>query len=167
MQNLKHQVQKNKTYFSAPGVSTRGFTLVEIIVVIAVILILVAIVVQGFSNYANRQVYVGYVSEVKDNLVETRQRTIASYADTVYGVYVGTSTIEFFEGSSPVVGLAANTIMEIPGYMTATSSLSDANWYVTFKRITGEASATGTILFTDTRTNASTTFTIHASGLVE
>jgi len=167
MQKNKQQVQKNTKYFSAPVVLVRGFTLVEILVVIAVILILVTIVVQGFSNYANRQVYIGYVSEVKDNLAETRQRTIASYKDTTYGVYVGTSTIEFFEGSSPVVGSGTSTIMQIPSYMTATSSFSDANWYITFKRISGEASATGTILFTDSRTNASTTFTINASGLVE
>ncbi len=144
-----------------------GFTIVEILVVVSIMIVVLSVLVGGFAQYSYRQIYVGYVSDIRDQVSETRQRTLASYQDTVYGVYVGTSTIEFFQGTTPVAGATNNTIVTIPPHMTATTSFSDTNWYITFARITGGASATGTITFEDTRINASTTFTIYASGLVE
>jgi prepilin-type N-terminal cleavage/methylation domain-containing protein len=162
----KTQMLKHTKYFSASEFS-RGFTLIELLIVLALMLILAALTFQGFAQYSYRQVYVGFVSEVRDNIAESRQKTIASYEDTTYGVYVGTSTIEFFPGSVPLVGSVDNIIVAIPNGMTATSSFSNAQWYLSFARITGGASAIGTIMFNDTRTNASTTFTIYASGLVE
>jgi len=141
--------------------------MVELLVVISILLFIATITIQGFANYSYRQVYTGFVSQTKDSLIETRHKTIASYNDTVYGVYVGTTTIEFFSGATPVVGSADNTVFTIPSGITATSSFSTGNWYTTFSRITGAATATGTIEFEDTRTIASTTLTIYASGLVE
>lgn len=163
----KSQTQKNTKYFSASVIHQRGFTLAEIVVVLSILIIITGMTIQGFSQYSYRQVYIGFVSEAKDNLVEVRQKTIASFEDTVYGVYVGTSTIEFFPGSVPEVGSSTNTIMEFAGGITATSSFSNGNWYTTFGRISGASVATGTILFEDGRTGASTTITIHASGLIE
>lgn len=163
----KSKAQKITKYFSVPLVFRRGFTLAEIIIVIGILLVITVMTVQGFSQYSYRQVYIGFVSEAKDNLVEVRQKTIASFKDTVYGVYVGTSTIEFFPGVVPEIGSTTNTIMKLTGGITATSSFSTGNWYTTFLRGTGASVATGTITFMDERTGASTTITIHTSGLIE
>lgn len=108
------------------------------------------------------------VDQMHSNLALVRQRTAASYRDTVYGVYVGTSTVEFFEGSTPTVGSSENVIIDLSeNDITATSSFSNGEWYVTFARVTGAASATGTITIEDERSGSSNIFTIYSSGLVE
>lgn len=144
-----------------------GFSLVEILFVLGLLVLITVVMIDGFSGYAYRQVLTQFSSELRDELVETRQQTIASLNNTTYGVYVGTSTIEFFPGLVPEVGSSSNTIIAIPEQMVATSSFSTGDWYLTFRRLTGEATATGTITMFDTRTVATTTITISASGLVE
>lgn len=144
-----------------------GFSLVELLVVFGLMLLVVVLLIQGFSQYAYQQVLTQFSSEVRDELVESRQQTIASINNTTYGVYVGTSTIEFFPGTVPEIGSSSNTIIDIPEQITATSSFSSGDWYLSFARRTGQASATGTITIVDTRTVATSTITISASGLVE
>jgi prepilin-type N-terminal cleavage/methylation domain-containing protein len=145
----------------------RGFTLVELLVVLAIMAILAAVTAQGIARYGQHQQYVQFATEVQDAIAEARAKTIAGVGDTTYGVYVGTSTIEFFSGTIPVVGSAANTILEIPTYVNATSSLAGNVWYVSFVRLTGEPTATGTIVIGDRRGEATTTLTIYGSGLVQ
>lgn len=145
-----------------------GFTLIEMLVALAVLVIILAASIEGFIRYAQRQAYLSTVNDVHIHLKQIREDTLASYDDTLYGVYVGTSSIEFFEGASPVVGNPTNTIFTYDDLLiTATSSLSNGNWYLTFARLTGEASATGTITVFDVRSSASNTFTVYTSGLIE
>jgi len=144
-----------------------GFSLVEILLVLGILVLITVVMIDGFSSYAYRQVLTQFSSGVRDELIEARQQTIASFKNTTYGVYVGTSTIEFFPGAMPEVGSSTNTIIAIPEQIVATSSFSTGDWYLTFHRLTGEATATGTITMFDTRTVATSTITISASGLVE
>ena len=147
---------------------TAGFTLLELLVVFAIILIMATISIQGFANYARTQQYTRFVEEVGHEIDLARQATLASKDDVTYGVYVGTSTIEFFAGATPVVGSVNNTIIDLSGSTkTATSSFSDSNWYITFSRLSGEASATGTILLGDTDLGRSASYTVRSSGLIE
>jgi len=163
--SLKQKQQKTK--FSAAFVETRGFTLVEILMVVTLVGIVTALLLQGFSRYAYRQSFEQFVSEVQDETVEARAQTMASLNNTTYGIYVGADTVEFFPGTTPIVGDAANTILPIPAEVTVTTAFSSGNQYTTFKRLTGEATATGTIEFVDTRTVATRIITISAAGLVE
>lgn len=149
------------------GASSRGFTLVEILASTAILVIVAVLLVQGFSRYSYRQIHAQFISRVTDELTEARQQTIASYENTTYGVYVGTSTIEFFAGTTPTPGAATNTIVTIPGHLQATSSFSTGNNFLSFIRGTGAATASGTITIVDTRTVATSTITISSLGLVE
>lgn len=146
----------------------KGFTLVEILVSIAILSIIASIVYEGFMRYATTQRYRSIVSEIRNDLVLQRQKTLASYDDTVYGVYVGTSSIQFYTGATPIVGSPTNKIITFSLYgITATSSFSNTLWYSTFARLSGTPSATGTITIFDTRSTASTTFTILRTGIIE
>ena len=145
-----------------------GFTLIEILVTLSVLFIIVAMSMRGIQNYAQRQTYQSAVEHVRSELYGVREKTLASYDDKIYGVYVGTTSLQFFSGAVPVVGSAANTIIDYAEYnITATSSFSDGRRYVTFARVTGATSATGTIDVYDTHRTATTTFTISRSGLIE
>lgn len=146
----------------------RGFTLLELLVVLAVLLVIVLITLIGISNYAHRQSYEATVSHVRESIASMREKTLASYNDAVYGVYVGTSSIEFFKGSTPKVGSSSSEIITYASAgITATSSFANKKRYITFSRLTGEASATGTITVSDAGGKASTTFTVYGSGLVQ
>jgi Tfp pilus assembly protein FimT len=145
-----------------------GFTLLEIVIVVALLIIIVAISMQSIQKYAQRQSYQSAVEHVRSELYGVREKTLASYDDTVYGVYVGTTSIQFFSGATPVINAVSNTILKYADYnMTAVPSFSDGRRYITFARITGAASATGTIKVYDTHRTATTTFTISRSGLIE
>jgi len=147
---------------------THGFTVVEVLVSIGVLLIILSISTVGFRNYAQKQSYSAVVDRIRNDITLMRQKTLASYDASVYGVYVGNSTIEFFEGQTPSVGSASNTIIYTGDFgITATSSFSNGQPFITFSRLTGEASASGTILIEDLKSSASTTFTISGSGLLQ
>ncbi len=144
-----------------------GFTVIEILVVMAIMIVLAVLAMNGIASYGRRQQYLEFVGEVQSGLAEARSKSIAAVDETVYGVYVGTSTIEYFSGTVPTVGNASNTIIAIPRHLRATSSLTSNQWYVTFARRTGEPSATGTVAIGDTQSLSTTTITIYGSGLVE
>lgn len=147
---------------------TRGFSLIELLVVFAIIIMLVALTLQYFGNYARVQQYQRTVEEVGRTLELARQQTVASKEDAVYGVYIGTTTVELFEGLTPTPGSAANTIIDLSQVpVTATSSLSTGQWYFVFERVTGEASATGTITVSSAALGRTATFTVFTSGLVQ
>lgn len=146
----------------------RGFSLIELLVAISVLLILVLVTLQNFGNYARVQQFQRFADEVGHELRLARQQTVASKDDSAYGIYIGTSTVELFSGNIPDVGTSTNTIIDFANRnYFATSSFSDGNWYVTFERLTGEASATGTIVITSTDLGRTATYTIYQSGLVE
>lgn len=144
-----------------------GLTLIEVIVAVAILALFVSAIVGGFSSYADRQLFRQYVEDVRFSIKEQRQRTLASVDDTQYGVYVGTSSVEYFEGSAYSMGASSNTVQFLPNDITATSSFSSGNWYVSFNRLTGNASATGTITLFDGKTQQFATITITTLGLIE
>ena len=148
-------------------VKKRGFTLIELMMVITVATVISTLVVSAFRNYERVQRFQGSVADVRNGLAEARIKTLGSLNNSVHGVYVGTSTIQFFQGTTPIVGSSSNTIITFPSGITATSSFSNSLWYVTFGRITGAPTAIGTITITDSVSNTSKIFTISATGLVQ
>lgn len=146
----------------------RGFTLIELLVTFSVLIIIVAITLQSFASYARTQQFKRFVDEVGYSLTAAREQTLASKDDTVYGVYIGTSTVELFSGTTPVPGAASNEVLSFEDTLySATSSLSTGEWFIRFERLTGEASATGTIILSSPTLGQTATVTVHQSGLVE
>ena len=146
---------------------TAGYSLVELIIVIAVISIIFGIVSVTVSSYAARQSLSSFHQEVIENINTARVSTLASLNDTVYGVYVGTTSIAFFSGTSYSPSDPNNSYLNYTSKITATSSLSGGTSTVVFDRLTGEASAFGDIIIFDRSSAAYATVTIFASGLVE
>lgn len=144
-----------------------AFTLVELLVVITLTVVLSLVVISGFKDYRRSQEYQIFVTNIKNGLNETRGKTVGSVGGVTYGVYVGTSSVEFFSGSVPTVGSAANTIVKFPTSMTATSTFSNGKWYMNFERITGGASATGVITVTDSARSESINLSITKTGSIQ
>ena len=149
------------------AVSKKAFTLIELLIVVALFAIIAAFIVTAFKEYQQLQWYNLSVSEVRDSVNLARAQTMGGVNDTVYGIYVGTSTVELFSGPVPLVGSANNKIISFSPSVYATSSFSDGSWYVSFDRIYGTPTATGTISLIESDIGATTTFTILDSGLIQ
>jgi type II secretory pathway pseudopilin PulG len=144
-----------------------GFTLIELLVGITVLMFIIVLIVSSFRSYARVQLFDQSVADIRNGLNEAKAKTLGSVNGTVYGIYVGTSTVQFFSGATPVVNSANNIIISFPKGITATSSLTGHAWYLTFARITGTPTATGTITILDSISNTSKTFSVSATGLVQ
>lgn len=145
---------------------TSGFTIVELLVSMAVMVILATLTVTTFKDYADRSQLQGEVVGVTRDLMEQRSKTLAALNDSVYGFAVSSTSLIYFAGSTYVPGAAGNEVVPL-NYTTATSSFSNGLSYIVFSKITGEASATGTIELISGAQNSTTTITIHGSGLIE
>lgn len=143
----------------------RGFTIVELLVVVAIIAILAVAMIGSFRDYAAQKQFDTTTSAVVDLIYTARQQSVASVEGQSYGVYVGTSTIELFTGTSVTPGAADNTIVALPGAMSATSSLSSGLANVSFSHLKGMSSATGTITLSDTD-GRTATVTIAYGGVI-
>lgn len=144
----------------------RGVTLGELVIAVAIITVMASVVVQGFGAFSTRQSFTQFVDEAGLAMRAQRQQTLGSVANTQHGFYISSTTIEYFAGAS-YPGAASSTVVAIPNSISATSSLTGGTQTVVFSRLIGEASATGTITFTDIRTGASSTLTISVGGLVQ
>jgi prepilin-type N-terminal cleavage/methylation domain-containing protein len=145
----------------------KGFTLTEILVVIAVIVLIAAISVFSLrSLYISTTIRSG-AEEVFGSLSDARSSSLSSQNDSVHSVHFSTTTVTRFEGDTYVDGAAENKVYNFEGRVAATSSIIDDGGVVTFAKITGIPSATGTIVVYDRDETGSTSVQIHRSGLIE
>ena len=144
----------------------RGFTLLEILVVIGILGIITTVSVVGFSNMYKVSVLRVGGSEVYDALLSARSRTLASENDIVYGVLVSSTTVTRFEGSTYTAGAATNRSYAFEGGVSATGTLITSGTPVVFTRLTGTPSAQGTIYVHNLEGTSTTTVVVHGSGLI-
>ncbi len=146
---------------------SRGFTLIEILVVIAIIGIISTISYATFRSVYLSSATRSTVLIIADSLREARNNTLGAYADTVYGVRVGTSTVTKFVGDTYIEGAASNSVYSFEGGVTATGTIVTNGTNIVFTHLSGLPSATGTIIVEDSDRTSSTTLTIYGTGLIE
>ncbi len=146
---------------------SRGFTFIEILVVIAVIAILTAVTLLAFRNVYRDSARRTAIMEIADALRDSRNNTLGAVNDTVYGVRVGTSSVTRFTGNTYTLGAATNEVYQYEAGVTATGTLVTSGTSVVFARLTGIPSATGTILVRDNDLVGSTSVIIQSTGLIE
>lgn len=143
----------------------RGLTLVELLIVMAIIAIVASAIMSGFMSYGVAQELQVVKAESTTLVREARQRTIASETDTQFGVHVATSTITVFEGANFTTGVVRSEFTS-QGTLFA-STFSDGSNEIVFSRLTGLPSATGTIMLTQTRSNDTITLEILDNGMIQ
>ncbi len=141
---------------------TQGLTIIEILVVIAILGIIFAITIPQFAKMRENQVLKSTVGDVISSLDKARAETLSSLNSSVYGVHFQSDQIIIFKGASFSSGDANNETISIttPAYLANGSLTLPANIY--FNRLSGSPSANGTI--TVSTTNYSKIITISATG---
>lgn len=128
-----------------------GFTLIEILVALAIAAILFAIIVSGFSGLRRNSDMSLAVDDSVSFLQDARAKTLSSVNTTAYGVHFETTKFVLFEGSTYNAGSGTNKIRALPSSIEiSVVDLNGAVVDVVFKRLTGETSAHGTVTFRQT-----------------
>ncbi|OGZ44358.1 MAG: hypothetical protein A3J55_03640 [Candidatus Ryanbacteria bacterium RIFCSPHIGHO2_02_FULL_45_17b] len=126
----------------------RGFTIIELLLVIAIAVILLVIVLSGFSNLRQSSDFTLAVDEAVSFLQEARAKTLSSENDSVYGVHFETSQFVLFTGDTYNAASASNKVRALPSSVEISSFLlTGGGDAVVFKRLTGETATYGTITF--------------------
>lgn len=160
--------QKRITAANARRVSmASGLTFVEILGVITIMTLMAVLMWGGFASYANRQTFRTTVTDVKSGIVDVRQKTLASENDMVYGFYASSTAVVFFQGATYTEGDSDNVTINLPTDITATPLFTGGVQDIVFTRLTGVASATGTLTFFSTKADQYATITVNATGLIE
>jgi prepilin-type N-terminal cleavage/methylation domain-containing protein len=145
----------------------KGFTLIEVLVVIAILISLSTIGVGTFKNMREHSALRIATEVVFQEITFARSNTLASANDTVYGVRVASTSVIRFTGQSYTPTSTSNRVTTFDEGVTATGSLVSSGTSIVFARLTGEASASGTIMVRDKNGEGTTTIQIFSSGLVK
>lgn len=147
----------------------RGYTIIEILIAVAIVLILTTVVFQGITSFRESNDLARAADIVYDTLNKARALTLASKEQSVYGARLASSTITLFKGPSYVIDDPDNEIKEIPSLVVISGlSLASTSPDIVFKRLSGETDNYGTITLTTTRNPLKTkNIEIYNSGLSE
>ena len=164
---------KKSTCLKTLAISTktkdRGFTVIELLVSIAVITLLAVLSFNAFTRFTKRQELNAAVTDIISVLEEARLLTLAAKKNIAYGVHFNTEDVTLFSGSSYVVSASDNVVTKLTSRVhIATTSFAGGGQDVFFDRLTGKTNNSGTLIVSfKSDTSASTTVTIHATGVVE
>lgn len=144
----------------------RGFSLIEVVFVVALLFIVASIIMVGFQNFAGFQQYNQAVGDIQFTLDQTRMNARGAVDDRAHGIRFFSDSVTQFVGDSYVAADPQNKTISY-SLITLTTDLSGGANEVVFDKLTGLPSATGTVTVTGTNFTASTTITISDAGVIE
>ncbi|MFA6251337.1 MAG: prepilin-type N-terminal cleavage/methylation domain-containing protein [Candidatus Paceibacterota bacterium] len=129
--------------------NNKGISLIEILIVIAIIGILSAIIVPSLSKFHNQQVLKNSAEDIFALLNEARNSTISSKNSNTYGVrFLSDRAIlfpgEYYTDSTSNKQIDFDQAVEIPS--TGGVNLNTGGIDVIFTRLTGDTEKYGTII---------------------
>lgn len=145
---------------------TNGFTLLEVVVSVAVLTMIVGISVVGFRNMAAFQQYNHALSDVEFIMKQTQLSARSAVKDANHGVKFTNDSIIQFVGDtySPTDSNNKTTSYELVTLQTDFTGGADE---IIFRKLTGLPSATGTIEVQGVQFNASDTLTLTETGGIQ
>jgi type IV fimbrial biogenesis protein FimT len=152
--------------------STKGFTLIEVLVVLSMLAIVAALAVfvsmdtyRGSSFRADRDLLVALLQHARAEAIHnicagTSCTNTSPAADTTHGLYVGATTYTLFQGSS----YALRTTAEDQNYSEDALVSRTGATEVVFQPLTGTVAAQATITLTGS--GKTSVITIEPSGRI-
>ncbi len=148
----------------------RGFTLIEVLVVVAVLMIILALSVTAFYTLTRRT----DLEATRDNIIATlntaRNKTLASESAAQYGVYFNNSSSPhkyvLFKGPSYILrDTSFDQIHNLPSTIEISNiTLNNSTNEVVFNRLEGDTSNYGIIVLRSLSTNETRDIYIYSGG---
>ena len=143
----------------------KGFTLLEVLVVITILLVIATFSMFAIQNYAHQQQLQAAEQTLTTAFREARQKTVAAESDTNFGLLFSTSTVVRYEGQDSTVAPESYETIDMTN-VTLSAVFSDGSNEISFARLTGRPSATGTIMLQSMQTTAERLFYVTDTGLL-
>ena len=147
----------------------RGFTLIEVLGVVAVMTILMTIVLTSFSTLNKNQALDKSAKYIASIIEEARGNTLFSKNDSQYGIKFETSRVTMFKGTTYSPTSPDNVVYDLNSLVSISNiSLSGGGSEFVFDRLTGNTNQTGTItLSVNSSTTTKAYITFSKTGIVE
>ncbi len=146
----------------------KGFSAVELLIVIAVILILTLIITGAFSKFRDTQALNGAVEEVAALINEARSKTLSSANFSQHGVHFETGRAVLFQGLVFSPSDPNNKELKFSDFVEISSiMLNGGGADMVFQKLTGKTGQYGTIILRvkkDTAKNK--TITVGSMGII-
>lgn len=127
--------------------TVRGFTLIELVVVIAISVLLVLVTISFFSSFRNSQVLQGETSQALSILNKAQSYTLNSKSDSEYGVRVNGDQLILFKGLAFASSSPTNEAYVLHSAVQISSTtLSGGGNDIIFDRLTGDTSNDGSFV---------------------
>ncbi len=144
----------------------KGFTLIEILIVIAIIGIITAITIPQLSGVEQRQVARFHIEMIESLFFEARTKTLSSEELSSYGIALDTESIILFQGDSYT---GSNDIEEFvfeSGFELSSIDLNSGDDF-SFARLSGAVSNPGQFTLSSADGTIEYIFTVTSTGLLE
>lgn len=123
-----------------------GFSLIEVLIVIGIIVVLSSLVISPFSSFRDQQVLRGSVEDVLSTIAKARTATLAGLDDSAYGVHFQSDSLVIFPGSTYQAGAVGNEVVSLnPLTNISAINLTGGATDITFQRLSGVTAVSGTI----------------------
>ncbi len=124
----------------------KGFSIVEIIIVIAVGIILAAIIASAFSGFRDSQVLNGTVEDVVATINKARSESLASKNFLQHGIHFETNKVIIFQGAIYSPSDSNNVETKLSPFVEIFStSLNGGGADMVFQKFTGKTGQNGAI----------------------
>lgn len=147
--------------------TARGFTLIEILISVAVIGILSAATLSAFGSFLKSKTAEGASYEVLSALSKARSMTLASKDSSQYGVRFDAGSVTIFKGASFAPGNPENKVFPLTGAGVTNISLGGGGQSVVFERLSGRSAQSGTVTVSGIGGGGSRVINIYETGLAE
>ena len=146
-----------------------GLTIIEIMIAVSVVVVLAALSFQVFNVFIKRQALDKDAQKIASMLKEARSATLASRANSVYGVhFVATRTV-MFKGTVFIESDSNNRELSLnPRVQITVTNLNGGGSDIIFDRLTGATDQYGSItLSLVASTSITKIISIEETGIVE
>jgi prepilin-type N-terminal cleavage/methylation domain-containing protein len=145
-----------------PNSAHRGYTFIELLIVLAIIGIIMAVTIPSFSKFRQNSALNADTMNVITLINRARLLSVSSKADSQYGIYLSSTSSILFAGttfaSSPV---ATRETYALSNGVSMTGTASE----IVFAKVTGVPSVSATTTILVTGTTSSTTVLILPTGI--
>ena len=145
----------------------QGFTMIELVVVLAIIVLLMAVVVTPFRAFRNSKALDTTSEETLALLSEARGSTLSAKDGYRYGVHFESSQAVLFRGDTYSSGDTTNKAITLDNALEFSSiSLAGGGSEVVFDRLTGKTTQSGSVVVRiKSDTSKTRTITIGGTGV--